>query len=122
MATATASPPPQQPAAPTPPPPAPSVVVARGAAELAAHAAAWDRLAAAAVEPNPFYEPWMFLPALAAFGARDDVTCALAYVPDPVNPQAPRILGGLFPLQRARRYKGFPVPVLRFWKHQHCFF
>src|SRR3954451_6340621 len=98
MATVTVPPPSEKPPAPTPPPPAPSVLVLRGADELAAHAAAWDRLAAAAVEPNPFYESWMLWPALRAFGGKEDVTCVLIHVPDPINPQAPPVPGGLFPL------------------------
>src|SRR5689334_24097610 len=40
-------------------------------AGLKALTAEWEELAAAAVEPNPFYEPWMALPALEAFGTKD---------------------------------------------------
>lgn len=122
MATATATEPPPPSTANAPlPAPGPSVVVVRDAAGLAEHAAAWDRLAAAALEPNPFYESWMLLPALRTLVGQDDVQVVLLYRPDPARPQAPPILCGLFPLQRARRYKGFPVSVLWFWKHLHCF-
>jgi len=33
-------------------------------ATLAAHMAGWNDLAAAALEPNVFHEPWMMLPAI----------------------------------------------------------
>src|SRR6266478_4987653 len=41
-------------------------------AELEALQDAWEELAAASVEPNPFYESWMLLPALrsSALGPR----------------------------------------------------
>jgi CelD/BcsL family acetyltransferase involved in cellulose biosynthesis len=96
------------------------VVGVRGADALAGHAAAWDRLAADALEPNPFYESWMLLPALRAFGGAD-VSVALAFHPDPAKPHSPPLLAGLFPLQRAHRFKGIPISFLRCWQHLHCF-
>ena len=44
------------------------IVTARSAEELQPHVGAWDDLAASAVEPNVFYDSWMLLPALQAFG------------------------------------------------------
>jgi len=42
------------------------IVVARDAVALEAIVPAWEELAAHALEHNPFYEPWVLLPALAA--------------------------------------------------------
>ena len=38
---------------------------------LVAELAAWSELAQGASEPNPFYEPWFFLPALKALADHD---------------------------------------------------
>ena len=45
------------------------VTVARSPTELDCIVPAWEALARAALEPNPFYEHWMLRPAIAAFGA-----------------------------------------------------
>src|SRR4051812_4277493 len=55
-------------------------------------------LAAAALEPNVFFEPWMLLPAWRAFGQGVDLRVVLVYGPDPIRPQGPAILYGMFPL------------------------
>ena len=96
----------------------PRVVVVEDVQALAEHRAAWDDLAAHALEPNPFYESWMLTPAWRAFGKGQELLFLFVYLANPANPQAPPRLGGLFPLQR-RRYKR--VPVLRLWQHLHCF-
>jgi CelD/BcsL family acetyltransferase involved in cellulose biosynthesis len=123
MSTAAPSPvaksPPKEPAAHVPD--GLKVVVVANAEELASHAVAWDDLARHAIEPNAFYESWMFLPALRAFGAELDLQCVLIYAPQPGRPGVPGPLYGFFPLERARRYKGLPVPMVRMWKHVHCF-
>jgi hypothetical protein len=72
-------------------------------ATLAGHMAAWNDLAAAALEPNVFYEPWMLLPAIDSFGRGRELRYVLVYA-DQGN--APPLLCGLFPsnappLQRA---------------------
>ena len=97
------------------------VVVVEDWAELAPYAPAWDALAAAAVEPNPFYESWMLRPALAEYGGEQGlrVVLVLADLP-PGSPQAP-LLCGLFPLQRRWSYKGLPASVLGLWKYVHCY-
>src|SRR6266478_5680049 len=48
-------------------------------AELEALQDAWEELAAASVEPNPFYEPWMLLPALRSFARRERVEVVLVF-------------------------------------------
>ena len=88
------------------------VAVASHLSELQALVPEWEDLAAHAVEPNPFYEHWMVLPALAAFGAAD-----LAFVT--VRGRDGR-LAGLFPLERRRAFRGLPARTLRSWRHRHC--
>jgi CelD/BcsL family acetyltransferase involved in cellulose biosynthesis len=89
------------------------VVVVSVADELAGHAAAWDDLARNAVEPNVFYESWVFLDALRAFGSGADLRFVLLYAP------RSGALCGFFPLERCRGYKGVPVGFDRLWKHLH---
>jgi CelD/BcsL family acetyltransferase involved in cellulose biosynthesis len=86
--------------------------VARGATELKCIVPAWEELARAALEPNPFYEHWMLLPALEVFGAGQDVRAVLVW--------AGEQLAGLFPFQRVTRYKGLPATALTSWRHPHC--
>jgi CelD/BcsL family acetyltransferase involved in cellulose biosynthesis len=89
-----------------------SVTLVRRAADLESVVPAWEDLARAALEPNPFYEHWMLRPALEAFGAGRELRFVLVW-------QGER-LAGLFPFERAARYKGLPVPALRSWSHTHC--
>jgi len=81
---------------------------------------AWEDLAASALEPNVFYEPWMMMPALHIFGDAKTLLIALIYTSDPARPGTP-LLCGLFPLECGRGYKGAPVKFLRLWRHKHCF-
>src|SRR5688572_16159952 len=85
---------------------------------LAAHIAAWEDLAADVTEPNPFYEPWMLLPALEAFAQGISLQFVLVYAEQ--RGAAP-LLCGFFPLERVSRYRGLPVSHLRMWRHRHCF-
>jgi CelD/BcsL family acetyltransferase involved in cellulose biosynthesis len=72
----------------------------------------WEALAADAMEPNPFYEPWMLLPALEAYaGARDGFECFAVWDNG--------VLGALFPMKREGRYRGLPAAVLRSWRHRN---
>jgi hypothetical protein len=121
-----------QPAAPSTTAPAPvvdppsrdrqglSVVVVEDLHALEAYAPAWEDLARAALEPNVFYEPWMLLPALRAFGAGQRLQCVLVLGSDPARPQGPARLCGLFPLERSEHYTGIsrrlPFRTLRFWR------
>ena len=89
-----------------------SVTVARGRAELECLVPAWDELARAALEPNPFYEHWMLLPALEEFAAGQDVRVVLVWRGE--------TLAGLFPFRRLARYKGLPAATLTSWRHPHC--
>ena len=86
------------------------VEVKRDAAALRALVADWEELAAEAAEPNPFYEHWMLLPALEAFGDAD-FRCVVVWD----NGK----LGALFPMRAERRWRSMPLPALRSWRHRN---
>ena len=88
------------------------ITFARSAIELECFVPAWEQLAREALEPNPFYEPWMLLPALEAFSAGQDLRVALVW-------RGERLVG-LFPFQRIARYRGLPAAALAAWRHPHC--
>ncbi|MGE5639350.1 MAG: GNAT family N-acetyltransferase [Clostridia bacterium] len=70
----------------------------------------WEALAAESAEPNPFYEHWMLLPALDAFGGEGFRMAAV---------WEDGKLGALFALQHERRWRGLPVRALRSWRHRN---
>jgi len=74
---------------------------------------AWDALALCAAEPNPFYESWYLMPALAAFDPAGDIAL--------LRFEAGGELAGLMPVVRPRRYYGRYVPHLASWLHANCF-
>ena len=90
-----------------------SVVAVEGTEGLAEWVPAWEELAAATIEPNVFYEPWQVLPAVDEFGKRSHIVHLLVF--------SENLLCAYFPLERLRRFRGVPVPVLTLWKHLHCF-
>lgn len=94
-----------------------TVVTTTDVATLKDYAASWDDLAAAAVEPNVFYESWMLLPALRAYADRP-VTVALVFANGAPRRHGKPLLCGLFPLVRERRSL---IPVLCLWRYVHCF-
>ena len=93
-----------------------TITVVRSVAELAEHQAAWEDLARHTIEPNIYYEPWMFLPAWELLGQNTDLRCVLLYTTGPSNEGSKQILCGFFPLERARGYKGLPVHYVQFWR------
>jgi hypothetical protein len=95
--------------------------VVRDLETLAGFVPAWEDLAAAALEPNVFYEHWMLLPALEAFGAGKDIHVVLVLIHDPRNPEAPAKLGALFPLAPMSRFRKMKVSALSLWQHVHCY-
>jgi CelD/BcsL family acetyltransferase involved in cellulose biosynthesis len=86
--------------------------------ELRAHLDAWEDLAQNAAEDNPFYEPWMLLPALEAAAPREALELVLVFAGDQAGRHR---LIGLFPLERLARHKGLPLGVLRLWRHALCY-
>src|SRR6059058_1889107 len=87
----------------------PVIQVLRERESLAAIVAPWEDLAAHAVEPNPFYEPWILLPALRAQEEGEGFRCISIW-------DEGRLIG-LFPFERRRRFKGLPVATLSSWRH-----
>jgi CelD/BcsL family acetyltransferase involved in cellulose biosynthesis len=98
-----------------------SLVVVGCLEDLMEHIPAWDDLAAATLEPNPFYESWMLIPGIRSFGAGKDIRFVLIFAQDPARPAGPRILCGFFPLERRRHYAEAPVRIVGLWKHKYCF-
>ena len=82
---------------------------------------AWEELARSALEPNPFYEAWMLIPALELLGKGKSLQLVLIFAQDQARPNGPPVLCGVFPLERKPKYKGLPVSVLSLWKHPYCF-
>ena len=76
----------------------------------------WQELALDAIEPNPFYEPWMLIPALRLLAAGKDVRVVLVLDRN----ESPRRLCGIFPIERVARYKKLPVAAFRLWQHIYC--
>lgn len=74
---------------------------------------AWERLAARACEPNPFFEPWFLLPALRQWGAADDVMIKAWSVGGR--------LAGLLPVVRSAQYYGHIVTHATGWLHANAF-
>jgi CelD/BcsL family acetyltransferase involved in cellulose biosynthesis len=81
--------------------------------DMAGDVVAWDALALCAAEPNPFFESWYLLPALAAFDPAGAVSL-LRFTAD-------GDLAGLMPIARPRRYYRHPLPHLSSWLHPNCF-
>ncbi|HLG14445.1 MAG TPA: GNAT family N-acetyltransferase [Blastocatellia bacterium] len=102
-----------------------SVVVVDDLQALEDHVPAWEALAAESLELNPFYEAWMLMPAVRAFGAGENLRFVFVYSSDPARPEVPPLLEGVFPLARQSRYKGLgkqvPVRTLSLWKHKYCY-
>ena len=85
-----------------------TLTVLRERASLATLVPAWEELTVHSLEPNPFYEPWILLPALEARGGAN-LRCVLLWQGDK--------LAGFFPFTRERHYKGLPVSTLTSWRH-----
>ncbi len=77
----------------------------------------WEALAASALEPNVFYEPWQVMAALQAL--TDAPRLELLLVLDEAT--EPPSLCGVFPLERSANYRGLPLPSLRMWQHKYLF-
>lgn len=77
----------------------------------------WQDLADHAVEANPFYEPWMALPALEQL-SHGEVRVVLVHAPHPSGRKGERLLCGLFPLERRAR-RG--IRFLQSWRYPFCY-
>jgi CelD/BcsL family acetyltransferase involved in cellulose biosynthesis len=83
-----------------------------GLSELKPLAAQWQELADDSAEPNPFYEPWMLLPALEHFGANTEVL--LAFAAHPSNAKGKKLLCGVFPIAPRRGR-------VELWRYPYCY-
>src|SRR3954468_22637255 len=88
-----------------------------GADELQALVPDWEALAAESAEPNPFYEHWMLLPALEAYGAAGAGGSGSEFRMLAIWQDGQ--LGALLPMWLERRYRGLPVSALRSWRHRN---
>ena len=90
---------------------------------MADRVADWQDLADHAVEPNVFYEPWMLLPALSAFGAAAELRFVFVHCQPkgPPRKELRPLLVGLFPLRRVAPTLRMPVTILRPWLDDYCF-
>lgn len=75
--------------------------------------AEWDALAAAASEPNPFFESWYLEPSLEAFDPAARVRLATLRIDGR--------LVGLAPVKFAALYYHNPVPNMSVWMHDNTF-
>ena len=73
----------------------------------------WERLAAEAAEPNPFFEPFALLAAFDHLGSLGDT--ALLTIREGAR------LIGLLPVERRPRVPGLPWAALRTFRHRHCY-
>src|SRR6185503_20767205 len=80
------------------------VEVRRDLSALRALAPDWEALAEQAAEPNPFYEHWMLLPALEAYGAGGGVDASRSSEFRCVVVWENGTLAGLFPMHLERRF------------------
>jgi hypothetical protein len=102
-----------------------SVVVIDDFTVLEKYVPAWEDLAANAIEPNAFYEPWMMMPAIRTMGAGRRLQFALVLANEPARPDGAPLLCGIFPLEQQNHYQGLsrklPFKTLRLWKHKYCY-
>jgi hypothetical protein len=102
-----------------------SVVVIDDWTILEKYVPAWEDLAAHAIEPNAFYEPWMMIPAIRAFGAGRNLRFALVLANELERHDGAPLLCGIFPLEQQNHYQGLsrklPFKTLRLWKHKYCY-
>jgi CelD/BcsL family acetyltransferase involved in cellulose biosynthesis len=81
--------------------------------ETPAFLAGWERLAAQAAEPNPFYEPWFLLPSLRQWGLAERVVIKAWFVDDR--------LCGLVPIIRSADYYSHIITHATGWLHANAF-
>lgn len=97
-----------------------TITIARSSDALAAHTAAWELLVAKAADPNPFYEPYALLAALAQLPEGKSVEVVLVWAANPL-PKQPALLVGVFPFVRHAQWKGLPLRTLATWKHLYAY-
>jgi CelD/BcsL family acetyltransferase involved in cellulose biosynthesis len=86
------------------------VRISRAADLSDADLSAWSDLAARAIEPNPFFEPAMVIPATRLY---PDVEVALI--------ESGSELIGALPVERSSRWRRVPVSSLAAWRHRDSY-
>jgi hypothetical protein len=93
--------------------------------ELGPHVEAWTALAAAAIEPNVFYEPCVLLPALRELWRPGQAELALVLVfgqpGGPPRKTPVSELWGMFPLERRSLGEHLPLRCLGLWQHDYSY-
>jgi CelD/BcsL family acetyltransferase involved in cellulose biosynthesis len=97
------------------------VVVVEKEEGLRDHAAAWQDLADHAMESNPFYEPWMLVPAIKSLSQGKALRFIFIYETSPPDSTGAARLLGFFPVELGSRFRNLPIRVVRLWQHLHCF-
>jgi CelD/BcsL family acetyltransferase involved in cellulose biosynthesis len=87
--------------------------------ELPQYEPQWQELSKVAVSQNPFYEPWMALPAIAAAANKDSLYFVLIFGPPNVGGDKP--LWGFIPLEMQSRCLHLPIRNLALWQHRYCY-
>jgi len=86
-------------------------------AEAAGLETEWRDLAAASLERNPFYSPWMLIPALRLLPSESvEIACVFD------GESGGRRLLALAPVVPVKAYGRLPLRHLQTWMHPHCFF
>ena len=88
------------------------------ATELRGYLDRWSALAASAIAPNVFYEPWMLLPAVEHVREREDLHFLLIFGPGDAGVEP---LWGFFPLELQSRCLHLPIRTLALWQHRYCY-
>lgn len=96
-----------------------SVVSVSDASTLRQYWADLEDLCNHVAEPNVFYEPWMVIPAVDAFGNGKSFSFVLVYS-ESLQPNGKPVLSGFFPFERRRRYARMPAHLLLLWEYRHC--
>lgn len=96
-------------------------MVVRDLQKLSSFIPAWQELAEHALERNVFYEHWMLLPALQAYGAGKDIGVALVLIDSDGNRPGAGSLAGLFPVRLIPRFRNLNISALSLWQHPHCY-
>jgi hypothetical protein len=96
-----------------------SVLEIHGIEALRSYQSMLVELATESIEPNPFYEPWMLLPALENYARCTQSMFLLVMARNPRDGNCR--LSGFFPLEVRRRFRGVPLRHVALWQHPHCF-
>jgi len=94
------------------------VLVVQDPQALGEFVTAWEDLAAAALEPNVYFEPWMLQNALKAFGARDNLRVLMVHNHPSGRPDPAGKLALLVPLQPTLSFK--QLRVIESWIYPQC--